>query len=473
MQKKSIFVANLLKVVISNIIVLLSGVLASFVIPKLMGVTQYGYYRIFMLYAVYASLLHFGFVDGILLHFGGLSYDNLNKKSIRSLSTFFITFEFIIGLIIILSSFLIANPIYHYICLDLGIYTIAINIVTYFQYLTQAVMNFSLLARMNSIQPILTIIIIVSAILCVHLRLFGQLTYQLYLTLYVSTFIIVMIIYVLKYHDIIFGARIHRAEITSQIKLLFKVGFMITISYQIGALIFNLDNQYILFLFSTDTFSNYSFAYSLIQILTTIINAISTVIFPYLNRQKEDQVTKSYDINTSYMLIFIFLSLLAYYPIDLFIHYYLPNYYESLKFFRILLPGVAISNCIYSIIFNYYKVLRKIKEYLYFGIGILLTALILNYLAYLITRSAYGIAISSLLTLLLWYLVTNYYLVRVYKVKSLYNTIYIILMLSAFEIITPLNNKIVSAFLYLTIYVLATIVTQRETLPQLIRGKKQ
>ena len=72
-QDKKIY-RNIFFVAISNIITLLAGVLVGFVIPKIMSVTDYGYYKIFTMYFAYTGLFHFGFCDGICLYFAGKKY---------------------------------------------------------------------------------------------------------------------------------------------------------------------------------------------------------------------------------------------------------------------------------------------------------------------------------------------------------------------------------------------------------------
>src|SRR5579864_4854741 len=42
-----------------------------FVVPKLLSVEDYGYWRMFALYAGYAGFLHLGFADGALLRWAG------------------------------------------------------------------------------------------------------------------------------------------------------------------------------------------------------------------------------------------------------------------------------------------------------------------------------------------------------------------------------------------------------------------
>lgn len=95
---------NILKVSISNIVIMLSGILVGLLLPKILGVTDYGYYRTFTLYTSYVGLFHFGFSDGIYLKYGGKRYDELNKEQFRFYSHFIIGLEFLISLMIFIVS---------------------------------------------------------------------------------------------------------------------------------------------------------------------------------------------------------------------------------------------------------------------------------------------------------------------------------------------------------------------------------
>ena len=47
---------NIIKVAVSNLFTILAGVLVGFIIPKMMGTTDYGYYKIFTLYIFYYKI---------------------------------------------------------------------------------------------------------------------------------------------------------------------------------------------------------------------------------------------------------------------------------------------------------------------------------------------------------------------------------------------------------------------------------
>lgn len=62
----------------------------------------------------------------------------------------------------------------------------------------------------------------------------------------------------------------------------------------------------------------------------------------------------------AFILLLIYATLFSYFPIKIIITYILPQYVGSLVYLRILLPGVAITTSISTIIFNYYKVTEDI-----------------------------------------------------------------------------------------------------------------
>ena len=56
------------------------GTLIIFVIPRLVSVEQFGYWRIFLLYTGYVGLLHLGFLEGALLSWGGESLSTIHQQ---------------------------------------------------------------------------------------------------------------------------------------------------------------------------------------------------------------------------------------------------------------------------------------------------------------------------------------------------------------------------------------------------------
>ena len=92
MYRKSTFTKDLFMVAFSNFVILISSIITGFVVPKILGVVGYGYYKIFTLYLSYSALMHLGYVDGVLLTFAGKEYNELSQEKFRMYTKFFFFF---------------------------------------------------------------------------------------------------------------------------------------------------------------------------------------------------------------------------------------------------------------------------------------------------------------------------------------------------------------------------------------------
>ena len=73
-------IKNFSYTVSSNLVVLAVSSLIVLIIPKYIGIIEYGYWQIYVFYSSYVGFLHFGWSDGIYLRYGGAKYSELNKK---------------------------------------------------------------------------------------------------------------------------------------------------------------------------------------------------------------------------------------------------------------------------------------------------------------------------------------------------------------------------------------------------------
>ena len=94
-------VNGILLVAAGNAALLIAKALTWLVVPRILGVVEYGYYKTFTLYLVYVMLLHFGFPDGILLIYGGQNYGRINQMEFRINTRFFTVFQIIVSAFII------------------------------------------------------------------------------------------------------------------------------------------------------------------------------------------------------------------------------------------------------------------------------------------------------------------------------------------------------------------------------------
>lgn len=245
---------------------------------------------------------------------------------------------------------------------------------------------------------------------------------------------------------------------------MFKVGLPITIAYQISNLTLNLDNQFVSMFFSARTFAKYSFAYNLISITVSVVLAVAMVLFPYLNKLGKAAALKQYINNIDYILLFAYASLISYYPVRIIIQWFLPKYQESLVYFRILSPGVAITLCITVIVSNYYKVMDDNIRYLRNGCISLVITLILDTVVYFTFKDVIAMAFVSLVELAIWYTIEDVSFRIKYNIKNFSSYLYIGLMVVAFEVATGMQNVLLSFIIYVCLYIVVSLLVMRRSM---------
>ena len=469
---KKKFLKNVLIILISNLISVLSGILVGFIIPKILGVSEYGYYKTFTLYSSYIGLFHFGFVDGIYLKYAGKKYEDLCKEKFRLYSKFLFVMEFLISFIIILFSFFFIRTKYFYVVFFLGLNVLATNFISYFEFISQITMKFKRISLRNVIRCSLNIL---SVLVLYLLYKFDNLIIcsTLYIIIYLSINYLLAIWYALTYRDLIFGKSSKLKEEKKEILFFFKVGIPLLFANLVGQLLFIADQQFVNVLFDNETYSTYAFAYNMINLITIATSAISVVLYPTLKKLNNETIKNNYSRINSYLLMFVAFCLLAYYFLDIVVRNFLPKYIDSLSVFRIIVPGILISSSISVIKYNCYKIFNKIKLYFTESIIVLVVAIIANIGVFLIYKSTTSISIISILVLFLWYVIVESYFIKKFKVKFVKNLVYLILIIAGFYSSTFIPNIYVSSVSYLFFYLVLTLIIFYKELKMLTNNIKR
>ena len=159
-MKNRSFLRNMLKVALGQGVSLLSGVAVGLLLPKALGLEDYGFLKIYTLYVAYTALLHLGFADGILLHLAGKEYESLDKTRMRTYTQFFVAMQSILGAVLLVAGALVADPDYSFIIAMLGVNMVIINLTTYYQFISQAVQRFSEYSFKNLVVAVLKLLFV-------------------------------------------------------------------------------------------------------------------------------------------------------------------------------------------------------------------------------------------------------------------------------------------------------------------------
>ena len=150
-------IKNILIVLIGNIFTIVSSILIGFFVPKMMDLSDFGYYKTFALYFEYTTFLSFGLCDGIYLVYAGTSYDKIDKPLFRMFSKILITAQIFFSLIVCGVSAFFINNNYGFIFFFVGLSILLSNLLNYYQYLSRITERYGELTLRDMLKSIMNI----------------------------------------------------------------------------------------------------------------------------------------------------------------------------------------------------------------------------------------------------------------------------------------------------------------------------
>ena len=87
---------DLASVFSSNVINLIVIIITGFLVPAFLSLDQYAYLKTFTLYIGYVGVLHFGFIDGLYIKYGGKRENDLDKSILKGENYFLLIFHYIV-----------------------------------------------------------------------------------------------------------------------------------------------------------------------------------------------------------------------------------------------------------------------------------------------------------------------------------------------------------------------------------------
>lgn len=449
------FRKNVIKVALSNIVTILSGILVGFFIPKLMGPTNYGLYKIYSLYLTYIGLFNIGFVEGIYIKYGGVDYGKLDKKEFRMFTRFLFYVEVVFTIIVFGISFFLVSRTYSIIFCLLGLSIIGKIMTGYFQFVSQLSSRFKELAFRNIINAILTILNVLFLFTLYKLRVYNLLDFRVYIVLTILIQLLLFSWYCYTYKDIIFGESYLIKDNKKSILNLIKIGSPLLIANLIGTLVLSMDRQFISILFDNSTYGVYAFAYNILTLIITAISALSTVLYPSLKRKERDNIICSYYMFSKVTLVVVFLLLSSYYLMIPIINYFLSDYSGAIAILKVIYPIIVFQSLVTIVIHNYFKALEKTNLIFIQSVITLFFSIVLNFIFYKIFGTAISISYASVIIVIIWYLVSEISLLK--GLKNIHSHVYIIIMLICF-LYEPSNIWYINFIIYVILYLILTML---------------
>ncbi len=347
--------SNLLSLVISTLVVL--------IIPKLIGVEEYGYWQLYIFYTSYIGFLHFGWNDGIYLRYGGKAYDSLDKKMFFSQYYMLFTTQLLIGVLISIYALLFVQGENRVFIIQMtSIALVIVNSRYMLLFLLQATNRIRIYAKITMLDRILYVGLIIL------LLAFGIRNFKLMIIADLLGKGVSLLVAMYACKDIVFR---NISQFTFTIKeayLNLSVGIKLMLSNIAGKFIVGFVKLGIERSWDIATFGKVSLTLSISNLVMLFINAVGVIMYPILRRTNESKLPNIYMTMRDVLMIILLGVLIIYYPLKSILSGWLPEYAESLNYMAILFPIVIYEGKMSLLINTYLKTLRKEKTILFINV---------------------------------------------------------------------------------------------------------
>lgn len=339
---------------VSNLISLAVSVLVILVVPKLIGVEEYGYWQLYLFYIAYVGFLHFGWNDGIYLRYGGAEYKSLDKGLFYSQFQMLTFLQIGIALIIsVVTILFVTDSNRIFILLMVALCLIITNLRWMLIYTLQATNRIKEYAQITIIGRVLYISIIIiclaSGIRDYKIMILADIVGR-FISLLYATYCCRDIVFK-KASTFYFSFTETFKNISAGAKLMFANIASLLI---IGVIRFSIERFW-----DVSTFGKVSLTLSISNMMMIFINALGIIMFPLLRRTDNKNLPTLYASMRDILMTLLLGMMLIYYPLKEILSVWLPDYAESLKYIALLLPIVIFEGKMALLINTYLKTLRK------------------------------------------------------------------------------------------------------------------
>lgn len=366
---------------IVQIVSMLTSVVMSLIVPKMLDIEEFSYWQLFILYSSYVSITTLGIHDGLYLINGGLTRAQINKPVVGSQLAYMFIAQAIAGCIIALGSLFFFDGDRQLVFILLGIYLVLFNIDGSLRVLFQAIDEVRLSSKAYLTLRVSFLILLAGLIIS------NCQDCMMYILAYVVAEAIACSYSVFHARDILFAKLLSIQSILPAIRESLSAGFKLMISMQISMLVVGLSRFFVEWFWPQYTFGQYSFAISLITFFNAFIVQAALVFFPFLRKTTEQTVRMFYVKAEKIISALMPAVLICSYFLQFFIALWLPQYLDSFAYLCILLPVCIFDSKMEICCSTLFKVRREESKLLIINVASLMVA---------ISANVYGFAIHSL-----------------------------------------------------------------------------
>ena len=444
--------------VTANMISALISAALVFIVPKVLDLTQYGFWQLSVFYSTYVGYMHLGWADGTYLRYGGEEYSELEKKKFKSQFWLLTCMEVLIAVAIISSCMLFVKDMDRKLILTtFGISCVLQIPGTWLRLVLQATNQIRSFANNLLIEKGVYGFGIILCMMC------GVKSYRPLLLVDIVSKIVSIVTLSYVCRDIVFckGFISLKKNFREAWENL-SAGSKLLVANLTSMLIIGVVRIAIERVWSIDTFGKVSLVLNISNIFMVFINASSVIMYPLLKKMDSNRWAQNYDTIRTAFMIFLAGALLGYYPLKMILDAWLPQYRDSLVFLSILFPICLYEGKTAMLINTYMKALRMEKQMLLVNLISVLISSFISLLIFFFIHNLIFAVLTIVFVLSMRCIFAELVLANKLGIKVLKNIKQELFLTVVFIGANWFISFWASFFLYSTIYILYLLLQKQE-----------
>lgn len=436
---------------------LIVSAIMSLVVPKILGVTEFGYWQLFIFYTGYSGFLLFGLNDGIYLLEGGKSRAQIDKSSISGQFIIACAFQLLVGLFIAIYACTLGDEASRqFVLLALAYYIIVYNLSGMLGYLFQALNE----TKLYSLSIMLDRLVFLAPLLLSIILQVKE--FQYYIISYCASKTIALIYCVLNAKDILVSPSNNTTSLISQLLMSIKAGFPLMLANIADSLMLGVARLFIDNHWGIDSFGQVSLAISLVNFFIVFVSQASMVLFPMLRMCQKDEQCRAYVRIRDVLEVCFPAAYLLYFPIVSGLEVWLPSYASSLKYFALLLPLCVFNTKMSLCCTTYMKVLRKERLLLLINLIAVLMSAVLIFGIFSLSQSIEGVLAGAVIASGFRSTVSDFIVGRLINIPPSGRQIAGVVLSISFVILALVLSRPIGFSAYAFIYALYCLLNKKE-----------
>lgn len=441
---KNKFIRNLKASVLSQFITIALGLIRATIIPFYLGVAEFGYWQIYILYVGLIGILSLGYIDGIYLNYGSCSEDELPLKKLRSSLLVYVAVLLAITLLLYFS----VGLFWFDSLKESALFCVLPNIILigFISYI------YIVLQITNQIIVYSKYVIVDKIVFILGLPLlfyFGCFDFKALIALDIASRVLLLVLLLCNYKVYVFGVVDSLLCGTKEYLDNVNDGIKLMLANMASMIVLVVGRIYVEGNFSIEDFSVYSFGISITNLFLIAIGAVGVVLYPAIKRVDASRYKKIFhdmDIITGSVM---FAGLLFYFPSYFFVLKYMPEYTNVLHYLNLLFLICALQGKMQIVLNTFYKVMRQERAMLKANVYTILLTLVLIKVSGIIFGTVYSVILSIALAMFYRVLSSGFYLRNKLGLKNkvLLLDVFFIVPFFLFTELLPIELSLVAFFI--------------------------